>query len=210
MGKRPQAKSDFSDEDADVRALLERYRCPLPFHAVRTRLLGHIASPVSAISPIDAVKGLWGGKLPEFETPAAAEEFMGTLVMGLWNKLTRHQERRVPFRLMRSTIAETREGLARITRVRREELDGFIAGLFGGKTSLYLPAPAQSALRVLSDIRGMLAGVHQLASNPEKSMPGDDVGGLLQQNGELSKIAETEMHAAVLACAQERGGRTRR
>ena len=34
--------------DAEVIALLKRYKCPTPFHEVRTRFLGNIASPVMA------------------------------------------------------------------------------------------------------------------------------------------------------------------
>ena len=34
-----------SATDDEVRALLVRYRCPVPFHEVRTRFLGNIASP---------------------------------------------------------------------------------------------------------------------------------------------------------------------
>jgi hypothetical protein len=48
--------------------------------------------------------------------------------MGLWNRLSRHQERSVPFRLVRIDIPEIREGLAHIALVRREELDGFVEG----------------------------------------------------------------------------------
>ena len=51
--------------EEEVRALLERYRCPVPFHEVRTRFLGNIASPGIGISPIKMVEGLWGGELPE-------------------------------------------------------------------------------------------------------------------------------------------------
>ena len=50
--------------DVEVRILLDRYRCPVPFHAVRTRFLGDIASPVMLASPLNAVKALWGGELP--------------------------------------------------------------------------------------------------------------------------------------------------
>ena len=32
--------------DAEILALLERYKCPTPFHEVRTRFLGSIAAPV--------------------------------------------------------------------------------------------------------------------------------------------------------------------
>ncbi len=69
--------------DDEVRALLVRYRCPVPFHEVRTRFLGNIASPGMGVSPIKVVEGLWGGKLPEFETIDAANELVGALVMGL-------------------------------------------------------------------------------------------------------------------------------
>jgi hypothetical protein len=45
-----------------------RYQSPVPFHAVRTRFLGNIASPIMSASPLDAVKALWGGDLPEFNS----------------------------------------------------------------------------------------------------------------------------------------------
>ena len=51
-------------DDGEVRAVLNHYRCPVPFHAVRTRFLGDIASPVMLASPLNAVKALWGGELP--------------------------------------------------------------------------------------------------------------------------------------------------
>src|SRR5215204_2080204 len=96
-----------------VCALLERYACPVSFHEVRTRFLGNIASLTSA-SPLDAVKELWGGELPEFSDIDAANELIGALVMGLWNRLTRHQDRAVPFRLVRVALPETQEGLHRL------------------------------------------------------------------------------------------------
>lgn len=204
MGKRTKARVDFSTED--VRALLESHRCPLPFHAVRTRLLGTITSPAATVSPIEAVKELWGGELPKLERIEAVQELMDAL-MGLWNELAQHQQPTRPFHLVQVEVAGTREGLAQLALVRREELDGFLAGLFGQNAYLELPARTQDALKVLSDILGMLAGVHELASKPEKSTTDDDVGGLLHQIGELTKIADTEIHAAVVACAQERQSR---
>ena len=91
--------------DEEVRVLLERYRCPLPWHAVRTRFLGNIASPDVQASPIKTVEALWGGQLPTFDTIEAANELIGALVMGVWNRLTRHQERAVPFRLIRLEVS---------------------------------------------------------------------------------------------------------
>ncbi len=114
MAKRKLTAVGPSDEE--VRALLDRYRCPVRFHAVRARFLGNIATPVMAASPIETVKGLWGGELPEFDTIDAANELIGALVMGLWNRLTRHQDRGAPFRLTRNDIPATREGLACVKR----------------------------------------------------------------------------------------------
>src|SRR3954452_19260889 len=87
--------------DDEVRLLLDRYKCPVPFHEVRTRFLGNIASPVLTASPMQTVRELWGGELPEFSDIDAANELISGLVMGLWNGLTRHQDRAVPFRLVR-------------------------------------------------------------------------------------------------------------
>jgi hypothetical protein len=36
-----------------------------------------------------------------FNSVDAANKLIGALIMGLWNRLTRHQERRAPFRLVR-------------------------------------------------------------------------------------------------------------
>ena len=117
--------------DDEVRALLVRHECPVPFHEVRTRFLGNIATPDMAASSIKMVESLWGGELPEFDSIEAANELIGALVMGLWNRLSRHQERSTPFRLTRPDVAATREGMAAVALMRRQELDGFIEGLFG-------------------------------------------------------------------------------
>ena len=39
--------------DAEVIAMLKRCNCPPPFHEVRTRFLGNIASPVLGSSPME-------------------------------------------------------------------------------------------------------------------------------------------------------------
>ena len=69
--------------DDEVRVLLRRYQCPVPFHAVRTRFLGNIATPAMSASPMETVSALWGGELPAFDTLDAANELIGALVMGL-------------------------------------------------------------------------------------------------------------------------------
>src|SRR5438270_4403973 len=149
--------------DDQVRALLVRYRCPVPFHEVRTRFLGNIASPGMGVSPIKVVEGLWGGELPEFETIDAANELVGALVMGLWNRLSRHQDRNAPFRLTRIETGATREGLAALAMLRRQELEGFVEGLFGKEDALDLPERAHRGLGMISEMRAMLEGAEAVA-----------------------------------------------
>ena len=193
-----------SASDDQVRALLQRYRCPVPFHAVRTRFLGNIASPDMQVSPIETVKALWGGELPAFDTIDAANELIGTLVMGLWNRLTRHQERSVPFRLMRIEVPTTREGMGKLALLRREELEGFVEGLFGDKESLDLPERAHEALGTLAEIRAMLDASRELADDFTKPAEPAEIAVTLGHFRELTRIAEHEMHEAVLSCARAR------
>ncbi|MGB5083445.1 MAG: hypothetical protein WBO09_02325 [Methylocystis silviterrae] len=70
---------------------------------------GNIASPVMAASPMKEVASLWGGELPEFDTIEAANELVGALVMGLWNRLSRHRERSIePTGILRGERAISR------------------------------------------------------------------------------------------------------
>ena len=68
---------------------------------------------------------------------------------------------RMPFRLMRVAVPETREGLAQIAQIRREELDGFVEGLFGAAESLELPERAHHAIEALSELRAIFDGLHE-------------------------------------------------
>ena len=190
--------------DEEVRALLARYGCPVPFHAVRTRFLGNIASPVMSASPLDTLKGLWGGELPEFDSLDAVNELLAVWIMGLWNWLSRDQERSAPFRSLRVDLSGTREGLAGISLIRREELDGFIHGLFGKEESLELPEPARRALTALSEMRAMLEGIRVVASDPTKPATFDDIAQALANVRELTRISEREIHEAVLFCTRAR------
>jgi hypothetical protein len=201
MGRRP-IPPTVTDEDVQI--LLERYACPVPFHKVRTRFLGNIATPVIETSPMKMVESLWGGELPEFESVDAANVVIGSLVMGLWNRLTRHQDRSAPFHLVRLKVASTRAGLAALALTRRQEIDGFIEGLLGGKDAVDLPERANRSLGVLGEMRALIAGVHNLASNQTKAAKVTDIEGTLRQIGELTKIGEHEIHAVVLSCTRAR------
>ena len=139
-------------------AMLERYKCPTPYHAVRTRFIGRIASPTENISPIETLKQLWGGELPPFDSIGDFNELLNMLINELWNQLTKHQSPADPFRLSRVEVKPVREDLRNFARVRQQEIEGFIEGVFGSNEALDLPETAHKAVDVLGDMRGMLAG----------------------------------------------------
>ena len=179
-------------------------QCPVPFHEVRTRFLGNIASPGMGVSPIKVIEGLWGGKLPEFETIDAANELIGALVMGLWNRLSRHQERNAPFRLTRIKTEATREGLTALAMLRRQELEGFVEGLFGKQETLDFPERAHRGLRALSEIWALFEGTEAVARDQTKTGTERDMEKTLGLLRQMTKDAEHEMHAILLSCARAR------
>ena len=190
--------------DRSVRALLARYACPIPFHAVRTRFLGNIATPTLDASPVQTITSLWGGKLPEFDDMAAVNELFEAL-MSLWNALAKHQSGTTPYRLARMATTPDPDDLRCLCRTRTEELEGFIDGLFGDEEAIDLPERAHEALGHLGEINAMLRGILDLMER--KSAPPaseQDVVSLLKQVRELSRIAEKELHALVLSCTRAR------
>lgn len=202
MAKAPATSQGTSDEA--VAELLDRYKCPVPFHAVRTRFLGNLASPAVTVSPVEVVKQLWGGELPVFDHIDEANILLSALVMGLWNRLTRHQDRSAPFRLARPNLASDRDGLRALAQIRREELDGFVDGLFGESQELDLPERAHRALQALSEGRAIFAGVEALAADASKPAPAAEIAVTARHLRELTKIAEHEMHEALLSCTRAR------
>lgn len=189
--------------DAQIVALLDRYQCPVPFHEVRVRLLGNIASP-SSTSPIETVKSLWGGELPPFDSIDEANELIGALVMGLWNRLTRHQERSDPFRLKRVQSRANREEIMSLATMRRQELDGFAEGLFGGAEELDLSERAVDAMTVLSTLRAMFVAIEEVTGDPTKAANEKDFAETLDRMREMTLTAEKSIHAVVLACKRAR------
>lgn len=201
MAKRTEPPT-ISDEE--VRTLLQRYECPVPFHEVRARFLGNIATPVNSASPLKIVQGLWGGELPAFDSIDAANELIGALIMGLWNRLTRHQERSSPFRLNRIVTMPTREGLAALALMRRQELDGFVEGLFGGEEEIKLPERADRGLSGLGEMRALFAAAADVAADETKPGTGKDMETTLRHLRTMTRNAELEMHAIVISCARAR------
>jgi hypothetical protein len=153
-------------------------------------------------SPTDTVAGLWGGELPVIDNLDALNELLRVLLMGLWNGLARHQNRNAPFRMIRVDAPETREGLANIAAIRREEVIGFIEGMFGKEQGLALPERARRALEALAEAGGLLGGVSEVARDPRKPASADDIAQTRHQISELTEICEREVHAALFFCTR--------
>ena len=190
--------------DQSVRALLARYACPIPFHAVRTRFLGNIATPKLDASPVQTIKSLWGGELPEFDDMVAVNELFEAL-MSLWNALGKHQSAIKPYRLVRMAATPDPDDLRRLCRTRTEELEGFIDGLFGDEEVIDLPERANEALDNLGEINTMMHGILDLMER-ESAPPASEqeVVSMFRKVRELSRIAEKELHALVLSCKRAR------
>lgn len=183
--------------DAEFRLLLKKYKCPVAFYEVKTRFLGNIASPNLHVSPAKTVQDLWDGELPEFDDEASAQALFDALIGGLWNQLTRHQNRRHPFHLTRMSKPMDHASVKRYLIVRQAEIEGFVTGLYGDEEIVYLPERAHEALEHLSSVRSFLLG---LAEFPDEGDPVETGNELVQ----LTKIAEQEMNALILSCTESR------
>lgn len=197
-------KAAKAPSEKTARALLEKHGCPVPFHEVRTRFLGNIATPELSASPMLIIKGLWSGELPVFDGIDEANELIGALVQGLWNDLTRHQKRSHPFRLTRVPMEPSAANLGQYGLIRLQELDGFIEGLFNGEEAVDLPERAHRAVGHLSELRAMMAGICELASRDPDADDRTKVYTTFEQLRELTRIMETEIHEAVLSCTRAR------
>ncbi len=188
-----------------IRALLRKHACPIGYHEVRTRLLGAIASPDPDVKPMNVIASFWGGALPEFDSIDDANELLGTLVMGLWNQLSVHQDPKVPFKAMAVPMEPTAANLGNFGNVRGQEAEGFVEGLFNGAERADLPERAHEAITHLGDIRAMMLSVADLiertAGEPEDR---DQIKETIKHLRTMTQIMETEIHAAVLSCVRAR------
>ena len=184
--------------------MLERYDCPMPYHAVRTHFLGAMCA-TGPIQPMKALAQIWSGALPALPSIEAVNEFLGALINGLWNALTLHQDERHPCRLMAFPARATRESLVCLAKTRVEEMEGFLTGVFGDQENLEMPAPMGKSLDTLMELEGIFSSVQALLENPGKLAAASDVEGLQNQLAELTTIAEQEIHTVVVGARELRG-----
>jgi hypothetical protein len=176
----------------------------VPYHEVRTRFLGNIATPKLSASPLNIAKGLWGGAFPEVESIEDLNLLIDALINGLWNALTIHQKRGEPFRLVRVPVEPSIANLTRLALTRRQELDGFVEGLFDGADAIDLPEKANASLGVLAEMRAIMAGAHDLAMRTAEPADPAHIQETFRHLRELSRIIEREISAVVLDCTRAR------
>ena len=190
--------------DRKIRGLLQRYACPIPFHAVRTRFLGTIATTRTDISPIQALKDLWGGEWPEFDDMDAFNALLQDLT-SLWNDLAGGQSRTKPFRLARLSVKPDPDDLQRLFRTRVEEIEGFVEGLFGDEESVDVPESASEALDHLAEINASMHGCLDLMQQvPAPTGSEETLAVTVKLLKELSRTAEKELQTVVLSCNRAR------
>lgn len=189
---------------ANVVALLSRYQCPTPFHAVRARFMGSIVSPVPDPLPVHTLQQLWGGQFPPFDSVEDLNHLLYVLMDGIWNRLTAHQNDGNPFKLTRVRVRRTREGVRDYALVRKQEIEGFLDGLFGPHEEMDLSESARDGVDALGEIRGMLAGAINFLNDTGKPAPPDELNGLAGNLEALATILEKEVNTVVLSCTRAR------
>jgi|TARA_B100000315_G_scaffold200638_1_gene192876 hypothetical protein len=185
--------------DGKVRSLLETAGCPVPFHVVRVRFMGNIASPIPEASPLRLIEDLWPEGLPDFQHRNEVNHLLGAL-MGLWNHLAKHQKRSKPFKLTRQPRLATRADIAEFLAVRCQEIEGFLDGLYDGRESLDLPDAVIEELDSLAESFAVLSGTRNVAG--DETVPGTsaDVTGLIGTIRDVDPILTTQLNAIIQGC----------
>ena len=105
---------------------------------------------------------------------------------------------------MRVETPPDRAGLGRLALIRRDELEGFIQGLFGTLEEMDIPEWASQALGELGWVRGYFQATQELTDDSTKSATPKDINETLHNVHVLTKIAEHEIHEAVISCTKAR------
>ena len=88
--------------------------------------------------------------------------------------------------------------------IRRQELDAFVEGLFGGQEAVDLPKRAHRTLDELGQMRALFEAVVVLSVDDANQATDKGVETTLRPMREMTRIAEHEIHAIVLACTRVR------
>lgn len=122
--------------DTKVEELLALYRPGLSFSEMRAATAGAVLA-VETVQPSQLFAHLFGdeSERPRFEDMDAAKTWFACM-MGLWNELTKHQEKASPFLFSDwpAQIPGGNEELLRRAAAREKEVEQFLWGLRAGNT----------------------------------------------------------------------------
>ena len=181
--------------DAKIQSLLEKFSSPTPFHTVRARFMGNIASPVLSASPIGAIEEFWPGLMSDFENIEKANELIGGL-LSLWNHLTQHQE---PFKLVDRPLSGDRVSMRDFLTVRTEEIHQFLEGLLGDTEERAVPEDIRADIGLLSENYGLMSATLEMLMAKD-----EDASGLANGLRELDAIANVQINDIITASVQWR------
>ena len=108
------------------------------------------------------------------------------------------------FRLVRIETRPTREDLSALALMRRQELDGFIEGLFGAEEVVDFPERAYRGLDNLAQIRALFSGVIDVTSDETRLGSEKEMEKTVRLMREMTRNAEHEIHAIILSCKRAR------
>jgi hypothetical protein len=88
--------------------------------------------------------------------------------------------------------------------LRRQELEGFVEGLFGKEEALDFPERAHRGLGMLSEMWALFEGTEAVARDETKPGTVRDMEKTLRLLRQMTKDAEHEIHAILLPCKRAR------
>jgi len=189
--------------DAAFKAFLRRYDCPTPFHVVRMRFVGWVASPALASSPLPIIETMWPGGLPEFGGEREATTFYETFA-GLINHVSRYQNG-IRVAMAKLPKLRDREGLAAAFRFRAEEIrDGFLVGYHGDEDETQAPEQLREPL---ARLKSLVEELGDLADRAGREMLGDHKPLFAQYDrlfGVITGVAELQLTNLILSATAER------
>lgn len=155
--------------DEKVKELLSQYRPELSFAEMRAATAGAVLT-VGMVQPSQLFAHLFGdeNERPGFKDLEAAKTWFGCM-MGLWNELTKHQEKNHPFLFSEwpDQFPGGNEELLKCASAREREIEQFLWGLRAGDTPFaddfvdptpkalmsWTPTVLEAALRIMKRTR---------------------------------------------------------
>ena len=186
-----------------INDLLKRYNCPVPFHQFRTILIGFIISPIKSMPPLEIIKKIWGGKLPNFENIDQLSSFMNDVFMSYWNNLTDHRNSKLPFYFSPIKIKESDKSLSDLCRIRREEIGGLLFGLMSGDENNEFSQTIQESIAHLEEIWGYFEATYDLIQKNGIGKNQKEISNMTFLLKDMEKIAQIEINELINNCAIE-------